>query len=96
MRIVGRDRIKQAEDDHPGSGIDNALAGWVTIVEGAQWRHFPDVKATFGKRVDPVDGYVVFDIKGNDFRLTSIINYQVKTVLVVRIRTHAEYTRKGA
>jgi len=36
---------------------------------------------------------VVFDIKGNKYRLVTIINYELKIVLVRRIGTHAEYSK---
>lgn len=94
MRIVGRDRLVQAEEDYSGSGLGKALAAWVRVTEGARWRHFMDVKASWGG-VDNVPPHVVFDIKGNHFRLTTIVNYQTQTVLVLRIQSHRDYTRKG-
>jgi mRNA-degrading endonuclease HigB of HigAB toxin-antitoxin module len=53
-----------------------------------------DVKATWSG-VDNVPPHVVFDVKGNRFRLTTTISYQTQTVLIVRVQSHAEYTRKG-
>jgi mRNA interferase HigB len=93
MRIVGRDRLVQAENS-PGSGLGKALDAWVRVAEGARWQHFIDVKATWGG-VDNVSPHVVFDIKGNRFRLTTTISYEAQTVLVVRVQSHAGYTRKG-
>jgi mRNA interferase HigB len=94
MRIVGRERLSKAEEVHRGSGLETALAVWVKVVENANWRHFPDVKSSWGN-ADYVKPHVVFNIKGNDFRLTSTINYRTKTVVVERVQTHADYTRKG-
>jgi mRNA-degrading endonuclease HigB of HigAB toxin-antitoxin module len=53
-----------------------------------------NVRATWSG-VDNVPPHVVFDIKGNHFRLTSIINYQAQSVLVLKVQSHKEYTRKG-
>jgi mRNA interferase HigB len=94
MRIVGRERLAQAEEQYRGSGLGKALEAWVRVVEGARWRHYMDVKSSWGG-VDNVPPHVVFDIKGNHFRLTSIINYQSQTVLVLKVQRHNEYTRKG-
>jgi mRNA interferase HigB len=94
MRIVGRDRLTEAERNYPGSGLGKALETWLRVVEAAKWRHFMDVKATWSG-VDNVPPHVVFDLKGNRFRLTSIINYATQTVLVLRVQSHKEYTRKG-
>jgi mRNA interferase HigB len=94
MRIVGRDRLVQAEENYPGSGLGKALDTWVRVTEGARWRHFMDVKETWSG-VDNVPPHIVFDLKGNHFRLTTIINYQMQTVLVLRVQSHRDYTRKG-
>jgi mRNA interferase HigB len=94
MRIVGRDRLLPAEEDYPGSGLGKALYAWIRVVKGSKWRQFMDVKATWSE-VDNVPPHVVFDIKGNRFRLTTMISYEVQTVLVVRVQSHADYTRKG-
>jgi mRNA interferase HigB len=94
MRIVGRDKLAKAETDYPGSGLGKALDAWIKVTEGAKWRHFMEVKATWSG-VDNVPPHVVFDLKGNHFRLTSIIHYQMQTVLDLRVQTHKEYTRRG-
>jgi mRNA interferase HigB len=94
MRIVGRERLTDAEKTHRGSGLGKALQTWVRVVERANFRHFMDVKAAWGG-VDNVPLYVVFDLKGNRFRLTSIVHYDTQTVLVLRVQSHKEYTRKG-
>jgi mRNA interferase HigB len=94
MRIVGRQRLADAEKRHRGSGLGKALQSWVRVVEAARWRHFMDVRAAWGG-VDNVPPHVVFDLKGNRFRLTSIVHYDTQTVLVLRVQSHKEYTRKG-
>jgi mRNA-degrading endonuclease HigB of HigAB toxin-antitoxin module len=94
MRIVGRDRLLQAAENYPGSGLGKALDAWMRVAEAARWRHFMDVKLTWSG-VDNVPPHVVFDIKGKRFRLTTMINYQAQTVLIVRAQSHLDYTRKG-
>ncbi|MHB8218291.1 MAG: type II toxin-antitoxin system HigB family toxin [Candidatus Sulfotelmatobacter sp.] len=94
MRIVGRERLTGAEKDYPGSGLGKALDTWVRVAEAARRRHFMDVKATWSG-VDNIPPHVVFDLKGNRFRLTSIINYDTQTVLILRVQSHKDYTRKG-
>ena len=94
MRIVSRERLAKAEEAHKGSGSGKALAAWVRVAESPSWKHFPDVKRSW-RSADYVQPYVVFKIKGTDFRLTATINYQMQTVAVERVQTHTEYTRKG-
>jgi len=94
MRIVGRERLVEAEAQHPGSGLGKALDSWVRVVEGARWRHFMEIKTAWSG-VDNVPPHVVFDLKGNRFRLTSIVHYATQTVLVLRVQSHKAYSRKG-
>ena len=94
---MGRDRLLRAEENYPGSGLGKALDAWLRVAEGAKWRHFMDVRATWSG-VDNVPPHVVFDIftvGGKRFRLTTMIGYEAQAVLVVRVQSHAEYTRKG-
>jgi mRNA interferase HigB len=71
-----------------------ALARWVTIVEGAEWSHVPDMRQTFGS-ADPVGKYVIFNIGGNRARLAAIVNFQEQRITISDIMSHAEYDRRS-
>lgn len=92
MIVTGRDILVEAGRKHRGEGLDKALNAWMKVVENASWRHFPDLKQSWPK-ADPVSGYVVFDIKGNRFRLAANVSYKIGVVHVMRVMTHAEYDR---
>lgn len=66
---------------------------WITIVSGAHWRHFADVRLTL-KSADRVGQYVIFNIAQNKGRLVSLINYQAQRFIVVQILRHADYNRR--
>ena len=90
MIITGRDILVEAGRKHRGKGLDKALKAWVKVVENARWRHFPDLKQSWPS-ADAVSGYVVFNIKGNQFRLAANVRYKIGVVHVTRVMTHAEY-----
>jgi len=92
MIVTGRDILVEAGRKHRGKGLEKALNAWTKVVENARWRHFPDLKRSW-PRADPVAGYVVFDIKGNQFRLAATVSYKIGVVHVTRVMTHAEYDR---
>ncbi|MDR3141299.1 MAG: type II toxin-antitoxin system HigB family toxin [Tannerellaceae bacterium] len=75
------------------AGVKTALQRWVDIVEAAEWKSHIDIKALF-PAVDYVgNGRYVFNIKGNNYRLVSVITF-VSGLLIVRfIGTHAEYDK---
>jgi mRNA interferase HigB len=81
--------------------LRNALAGWLEITEAAAWEDIQDVRKTF-KAADGVPVKVVglgvvvatvFNIKGNDFRLITVIDFESGVVVVKEILTHAEYSK---
>ena len=74
-----------------------SLGSWVRIVEGVNppWNNFPSVRRT-RKDADPAGDCVVFnDIKDNDARLITYINYEMGTVSVLAVLTHKEYDKGG-
>jgi mRNA interferase HigB len=70
-----------------------ALLHWYNIVEKANWSCLADIKMQF-PNVDYVgeDRYV-FNIKGNHYRVIIMIHFDIRTVYVRFIGTHAEYDK---
>ncbi len=68
---------------------------WAATVERSAWRHPQDVKDTFRSAsiIGRGSDRVVFNIKGNDFRLIIRIDYARQIVDVRWFGTHAEYDR---
>jgi mRNA interferase HigB len=64
---------------------------WLDIVGRANWRQPEDVKAAYPKASILKAGRVVFNIKGNDYRLVTRIQYQAGVVVVRFFGSHAEY-----
>jgi hypothetical protein len=56
----------------------NEIKAWVGIVEAVRWRNFTEVRGTF-KDADPVDGYVIFNIRQNRYRLITVVHYAKTT-----------------
>jgi mRNA interferase HigB len=75
---------------------------WTTIVEAVRWRDFQDVRGVF-KDADSVDGYVIFNIRHNRYRLITVIHYakttderQTQGLAYIRsFLTHKEYDNRS-
>lgn len=73
-----------------------ALFHWYDVAMGADWSCLADVKKHFSN-VDYVgDDRYVFNIKGNHYRLIVIIHFDIRTIYVRFIGTHAEYDKINA
>ena len=62
----------------------------------AQWNSPQDVKNQYASASILANKRVVFNIKGNDYRLIVAIAYQMQYVYVKFIGTHAEYDKVNA
>jgi mRNA interferase HigB len=58
------------------------------------WRSLEDVRKIF-PAADGVGRFVVFNIKGNRFRLIVEINYLTSRVYIRHVLTHAAYDKEG-
>lgn len=68
------------------------LREWFLFVERASWGSFSDLRETY-RSAEAVGNKVIFNIKGNSYRLIAIVNYHSKHVLIRWVGTHAEYDR---
>jgi len=59
-------------------------------VESNSFKHFVDLKKTFGS-ADQVRPYTVFGISGNKFRLIAVVDYGLQSVSIECVLTHAQY-----
>ena len=85
---------------HPSAA--NEVAAWTAVVEAVRWRNFAEVRSRF-KDADSVDGYTIFDIRRNRYRLITVIHY-AKTigerqteghVYIRSFLTHKEYDNRS-
>lgn len=89
MRIISIYVLDEAIKAHPEA--KKQLDIWRSIVEEAVWKTPHQLKAQLGKATILSGNRVVFDIKGNHFRLLTKIDYQKELVLVSDFGTHEEY-----
>ena len=95
MRIFNRSTLVAFWSQHPDA--EAPLRLWFSIVERASWAGPADVRAVFGTADFLKQNRVVFDIKGNSYRLIAQIKYGPLFLVYVRfIGTHAEYDKIDA
>jgi mRNA interferase HigB len=69
------------------------LETWYHEVKKAEWNTPQDVKENYRKASIIEGNKVVFNIKGNRYRLVAKINYKMKIVYIKFIGTHKEYDK---
>ena len=89
MILVGKRILSEFARTHASSR--DAIAAWTAEVEAASWRSPTDVTGRYRSASFVGGDRVIFNLKGNHFRLDVQVNYSAQIVLVRRIGTHAEY-----
>jgi len=69
------------------------LETWYHEAKNAEWKNPQEVKEKYGSASIIGGNKVVFNIKGNKYRLVTKINYQMKIVYIKFIGTHKEYDK---
>lgn len=73
-----------------------SLKAWVFEVKYSSWDSAIELKSKFGNASILSSKRVVFNIKGNDYRLIVDIEYNLKIIFVVWFGTHGEYDKIDA
>lgn len=97
MIVVSLDRLQTFIKRHK-RGVDAKpdLLSWYWEVKDTTWTTPHDIKAQYPKASILKGGVVIFNIRGNEFRLITGINYQVGVVVVEWVGTHREYDKVSA
>jgi mRNA interferase HigB len=90
MRILGRDELMKQALLH-GDCVKQ-VERWANISGTASWHSLADVRATFS-HADGVGSHLVFNIKGNKYRLIVDVNYRLGIIVFEALLTHAEYDK---
>ena len=94
MRVIS---IKKIKDYYEGTqGSEQALKSWLDEARKADWKTPEDIKDRYSHASILSNNRVVFNIKGNDYRLVVAVAYQFGAVYVKFIGTHAEYDKIDA
>ncbi|MGH7087406.1 MAG: type II toxin-antitoxin system HigB family toxin [Stellaceae bacterium] len=95
MIVIGTDRVEAyfaARAGHKGIRAARSQYGaWLQIATQAAWRNPEHVKAAYPKASILKHGRVVFNIKGNDYRLVAHLEYRAGIVAIRFFGSHANY-----
>ncbi len=97
MRIIARRTLlefvesRKAGKDH--AALKSAVNNWFAEVSKASWSNMAEVKSLYATASVVSAEQIVFNIKGNDYRLVVSVHFPKATVFVKWIGTHRDYDR---
>ncbi|WP_407280131.1 type II toxin-antitoxin system HigB family toxin [Aromatoleum evansii] len=94
MHIIALRTLREFWERYPQA--EAPLRGWYAEAVRADWRTPADIKAAHRNASFLPNNRVVFNIKGNDYRLVVAVRYTAGVMFVRFVGTHAEYDRIDA
>ena len=94
MHIISLKTLRLFWEIHPDA--EQPLRAWHLIARRAQWRTPTDIRAVYGNASFVGNQRVVFNIKGNDYRLIVLAEYGKGKLFIRFVGTHADYDRIDA
>lgn len=94
MHVITRQKLTQFWQKHKDA--EESLKAWFKEAEHAQWKSTNDIKARYGTADFLKENRVVFNIKGNHYRLVVKIHYNTHVVYIRFVGTHKEYEKMDA
>lgn len=94
MHVITRQKLTQCWQQHPDA--EDALKAWFKEAEHARWKSTNDIKARYGTADFLKGNRVVFNIKGDHYRLVVRIHYNTQIVYIRFVGTHKEYDKIDA
>jgi len=91
MNVITRRTILYYINKYPLAS--NSLKIWYDELSKANFENFNNLKSTYGNASIVANNRVVFNIKGNSFRLVVSINFKKQAAYVIWLGTHAEYDK---
>jgi mRNA interferase HigB len=94
MRIISRKKLRDFWEQYPLA--QKPLQAWFADAKQAHWKSPNDIKGVYRNASVIANNRVIFNIKGNDFRLVVAINYDFEIIYIRFIGTHKQYDNINA
>ncbi|MCD9028329.1 type II toxin-antitoxin system HigB family toxin [Luteimonas sp. BDR2-5] len=94
MRVIAVSALRAFWERHPDS--EQPLKAWYDEAKHAAWLSPQDIRNHYASASFVGKNRVVFNIKGNDYRLIVAVAYRFQAVYIKFLGTHAEYDRIDA
>ncbi|WPY97609.1 type II toxin-antitoxin system HigB family toxin [Christiangramia sp. OXR-203] len=94
MRIIAKRTLRDFWIKHADS--EQQLKAWYRETEKTEWENINDLKKDYPSASILQDNRIVFNIKGNNYRLIVKFNFEYQVCYIRFIGTHAEYDKIDA
>ena len=94
MNVITKRTILYYIENYPFAA--NSLKAWYDELSKAEFKNLNDLKSTYGNASIVANNRVIFNIKGNSFRLITSISFETQAIYVIWFGTHKAYDKIDA
>jgi mRNA interferase HigB len=91
MRIIAKSRLRKYWETLGNEQSQTYLNEWYHFCEAQKWASPQELKNTLGNASLVANNRVVFNVKGNDYRVVCGMDYPRKAMFIKFVGTHKEY-----
>jgi len=91
MRIIKESTLTEYCKKSRYQQAEESVKAWIYEVRFSTWNNANELKAKYGNASIISSKRVVFNIKGNYYRLIADVEYKLKIIFIVWFGTHKEY-----
>lgn len=96
MRIIAFRTLREFLEKPEYSDSEPSLRAWYHDAKIAEWKNPNELRLQYKNASFIGEGRVVFNIKGNDYRLIVAIDYEFQVIFIKFIGTHNQYDKIDA
>jgi len=96
MRIIAFRTLREFWEQSEYADSETSLRSWYHDAKSSSWKNSNELKQQYKNASIVGDGRVVFNIKGNTYRLVVLIDYEFQVLFIRFIGTHKEYDKIDA
>jgi mRNA interferase HigB len=93
-RIFAKSTLREYWEKHPET--EQYLKTWYDTAMSSDWKTPSDVKKTYSSASILKDSRIVFNIKGNSYRLVTKFHFEKQWIFIRFIGAHKEYDKIDA
>jgi len=91
MRIIAFRTLREFWEKPEFADSESSLRSWYHDVKSSEWKNSNELKLHYKNASIVGDGRVVFNIKGNKYRLVVSIDFEFQVIFIRFVGTHHQY-----
>lgn len=92
MKIIGLSRLHQYTTTH--ADCRKWINNWISDLKSSSWKNTHDVRLKYPSASFLAKNVVIFNVRGNEYRIETQIAYATGIISVLWIGNHTEYSQR--